>query len=161
MKNPKLQGTSPELKRRFGAAPLFGNPPFITQTISRSGSLRSRAGDRAKQPSPGQILSASLRLCVEIDALKTQRRKDAKSQRIQPTCARRRTTSDRHPTLRVASQTGEQTITMLCRTHRRVPVRWSALVVRRRIHPPKIRSFNTNKTQPSRKAAINCFQSGH
>ena len=73
------------------AAIWLGNPPFIVQKISRSGSLRSRAGHRAKQPRPGQILSASLRLCVEIDALKTPRRKDAKSQRIQPTCARRPT----------------------------------------------------------------------
>ena len=71
MKKPKLQGPGPKRKWRFGAAIWFGNPPFITQKISRSGSLRWRADHRAKQPHPGQILSASLRLCVEIDALKT------------------------------------------------------------------------------------------
>ena len=51
--------------------------------------------------------------------------------RLSPRTGERRRTnqlSDRHPTLRVASQTGEQTITTVRRNQGRVPVRWSALV---------------------------------
>src|SRR2546430_2564803 len=47
---------------------------------------------QATAPRPNPLcVFASLRLCVEIDALKTQRRKAAKLQRIKPTCAFRRT----------------------------------------------------------------------
>src|SRR5436190_16464332 len=55
--------------------------------------MRSSDSDRAKNPRPSQVRSAfaTLRLCVEIDAGKTQRRKDAKSQGIKRTRARRRT----------------------------------------------------------------------
>src|SRR5438094_10034800 len=46
MKNPKLQGTSPKRKRRFGAAPLFGIRMFITQKSPVLRSLEKRTDHR-------------------------------------------------------------------------------------------------------------------
>ncbi len=71
----------------------FGNPRFIDSKISdlTLSHCALETGQAAGSCSNPLCVFATLRLCVEIDAGKTQRRKDAKSQGMKRTRARRRT----------------------------------------------------------------------
>jgi hypothetical protein len=46
MKSPKLQGTRPKRKRRFGEAIWFGNPKSITQKLSGQ-TVQTRSAGRS------------------------------------------------------------------------------------------------------------------
>src|SRR6266496_3920201 len=60
MKNPKLQGVSPKRKRRFGAAPLFGDVILIN--YSRHQEAPSVAPEGQGENSPGQRSAATAAL---------------------------------------------------------------------------------------------------
>src|SRR6266516_2575453 len=64
----------------------------IKSPIDRSGTPWCKPGRLSSLTNPLRVF-APLRLCVETDSIKTQRRKDAKTQSIKPTHARRRTSS--------------------------------------------------------------------
>jgi hypothetical protein len=76
--NSRHQG-KPETLPDVGSSDL-GNPQFITQKPPDL-ALCDRAGDRAKQLRPGQILPASLRLCVSALKSTPFKRKGAKTPR--------------------------------------------------------------------------------
>src|SRR5213076_320965 len=92
--NPRLPGKSEALPA-LAAVIWSGNPSSITQKISDLplSHCALETGQAAGSCSNPLCVFATLRLCVEIDAGKTQRRKDAKSQRMKRTRARLRTSS--------------------------------------------------------------------
>src|SRR5207249_3433854 len=71
-RNPRRQNHRSTTRNRWPkpVAPPHSLDRLVRQStvhqskISRAGAVRSRAPDRTRQPRPGEILPASLRLCV-------------------------------------------------------------------------------------------------
>ena len=142
--NPRLHGKS-------GALPGVGCSDLVRQSKVH----RLKISDLPLSPSTvetGQAavscpnplcVSAPLRLCVESGAIKTQRRKDAKSQGIKPTRARRRTREISHAGPDDTGQPGTS------RQTSGAPRRWLQRLDRRCVH----KLTNLQSDEPQRAVA--------
>jgi len=84
-------------------------------------------GPRLQPERDGRVRSSALRLCVELDAVKTLSRKGAKAQRINPNRARHLTSSATAGTATVERKVGVVFPEPLVEWTVRTAVRWSAI----------------------------------